>query len=319
MNAAARTALPLLADKEYAEPSVFQPEALLRQARRQRGLPDGAVPRVCLLDPDGDIVRHLRAVGRARRLVSWACYHTELDVFDLDGRVVGVVGCAVGAPFAVLVAEQLAASGCDLVISVTSAGRVSAQAGGGFMLIESAVRDEGTSYHYLAPGREAALAPRLAAALAHAFDDLGGRVAAGRSWTTDAPFRETQRALGRHAADGIACVEMEAAALYAYAESRGVRVVCIAHLTNELGRSEMDFEKGAADGATEALAIVARIADALLPPCAAALAEPTCPAEGGDTLQSPVVGLDIARLKAAIAETYTAVSSEPERKAYKAS
>src|SRR4051812_48860491 len=99
-----RTTTPILADKEYAEPSVFQPDALLRQARRQRGLPDGTVPRLCLLDPDGDIVRHLRDAGRARRLDNWACYHTELDVFDLDGREVGVVGCAVGAPFAVLVA-----------------------------------------------------------------------------------------------------------------------------------------------------------------------------------------------------------------------
>ena len=245
---------------------MFRPEALLRQARRQRGLPDGAVPKVCLLDPDGDIVRHLRSVGRARRLDSWACYHTELDVFGLDGREVGVVGCAVGAPFAVLVADQLVASGCELVISITSAGRVGTDASGGFMLIERAVRDEGTSYHYLEPGRTARLGPVLVAALAGAFDDLDGRFFAGTSWTTDAPFRETQRALDRHAADGVGCVEMEAAALYAYAEARGARVVCIAHLTNEMGRGDIDFEKGAADGATEALAIVARIADALLSP-----------------------------------------------------
>jgi len=258
--------VPLLVDKLYVDPSVFRPESLLRQARRQRNLPDGPVPRVCLLDPDGDIVRHLRGAGRARRLPSWACYHTELDVFDLEGREVGVVGCAVGAPFAVLVAEQLAASGCDLVVSVTSAGRVAADGQGGFMLIERAVRDEGTSYHYLEPERDATLAPRLAAALAGAFDDLDGRFFAGTSWTTDAPFRETQRAVDRHAADGVVCVEMEAAALYAYAESRGAWVVCIAHLTNEMGRTEIDFEKGAADGATEALAIVARIAAALLPP-----------------------------------------------------
>jgi uridine phosphorylase len=258
--------LPLLTEKHYGEPSVFQPDALLRQARRQRRLPDGAVPRVCVLDPDGDIVRHLRSIGRARPLASWACYHTELVVFDLNGMETGVVGCAVGAPFAVLVAEELAASGCELVISVTSAGRVRAAGMGGFMLIRRAVRDEGTSYHYLPPGREATLAPGLAAALATVFDNPGTGVFTGTSWTTDAPFRETQRALDQHAADGVACVEMEAAALYAYAESRGVQVVCIAHLTNEMGRGEIDFEKGAADGATEALAIVARIAEALVAP-----------------------------------------------------
>jgi hypothetical protein len=72
----------------------------LREARRQKGAPPEPVPAVCLLDPDGDIVRRLRAEGRSRRHPGWVCYHTELDVFTLDGRKVGVVGCAVGAAFA---------------------------------------------------------------------------------------------------------------------------------------------------------------------------------------------------------------------------
>jgi hypothetical protein len=77
---------PPLAEKHFAEASVFQPAAVLRQTRRQRRLPDGRAPRVCLLDPDGDAVRHLRGADRSRRLDSSACYHTELDVFDLGGR-----------------------------------------------------------------------------------------------------------------------------------------------------------------------------------------------------------------------------------------
>jgi uridine phosphorylase len=75
-----------------------------------------------VLDPDGDIVRHLRATGQATRHEDWACYHTDLWLTAVDGRQIGIVACAVGAPFAVLVAEELAASGCSLVISVTSAG-----------------------------------------------------------------------------------------------------------------------------------------------------------------------------------------------------
>ena len=258
--------LALLGRKHYGEPSAFTPEALLRQARRQRGLPEGPVPAVCLLDPDGDIVRYLRKVGRARRLASWACYHTELDVFDLDGREVGVVGGAVGASFAVLVAEELFASGCELLVSVTSAGRIGASGGGGtFVLIERALRDEGTSYHYLPAGEDAALGSALLAELDGAFDDLAVPVVSGAAWTTDAPFRETQAALERCAADGIVCVEMEAAALYAFARARSQRVVCVAHLTNELGRADVDFEKGAHDGAEDALAIVAAVAARLRP------------------------------------------------------
>ena len=77
----------------------------------------------------------------------------------------------------------------------------------------------------------------------------------GSTWTTDAPFRETASDISRHRAAGILGVEMEAAALYAYAEATGHSVLCLAHLTNELG-GEGDFEKGASDGAEDALRVV---------------------------------------------------------------
>lgn len=63
------------------------------------------MPRVALLDPDGDIVRYLSTAGRGRRHPGWACHHTDMWTLDLDGTEVGVVGMAVGAPFAVLVAD----------------------------------------------------------------------------------------------------------------------------------------------------------------------------------------------------------------------
>jgi hypothetical protein len=115
---------PGLDRHDHGEPSVFQPESLLREARRQRALPLGSVPAVCLLDPDGDVVRHLQRTGLGRRSPSWACYHTELWETDVAGEEVGVVGQAVGAPFAVLVAEELFASGCQFLVSVTSAGQL---------------------------------------------------------------------------------------------------------------------------------------------------------------------------------------------------
>ena len=58
---------PILDGKDHAAPSVFRPENLLREARRQKGLADVAVPEICILDPDGDLVRRLRADGRASR------------------------------------------------------------------------------------------------------------------------------------------------------------------------------------------------------------------------------------------------------------
>ncbi len=250
---------PLLAGKFYDEESVFAPAHLLRESRRQKGLRETSVPDVCILDPDGDIVRRLKHAGLAKRDQGWACYHTELCNFQYHGRRFGIIGCAVGAPFAVLVAEELFATGCRFLISVTSAGRiVEMREPPYFVVIDRALRDEGTSYHYVPPAIWSAADKALATAV-HA--DLGGfRVAVdhGASWTTDAPFRETATAIRRARDLGVLAVEMEAAALYAFALARKRSVLCFAHVTNSMGgRASSDFEKGESDGVYDALDVIA--------------------------------------------------------------
>jgi len=250
---------PILRDKHHAEPSAFTPESLLREARRQKGAAAVAVPKVCLLDPDGDIVRALRAEGRARRHDGWVCYHTDMWLFDLDGREIGVVGCAVGASFAVLVVEEMFAAGCALLISVTSSGQITPQgAPPYFILIDRALRDEGTSYHYLPPSDWSTASEHLLSRLDGTFHD-GPRVLTGATWTTDAPFRETEAAIGSARARGILAVEMEAAGLYAFAKKRDRAVICLAHVTNQMGTIDGDFEKGEANGTADALAVISRI------------------------------------------------------------
>lgn len=256
--------LPLVSAKDYAAASLFQPANLLREARRQRGLPEAAVPAVALLDPDGDIVQYLEDSGRGRLHPGWACYHTQMWTADLDGVEVGVVGRAVGAPFAVLVAEQLAASGAELVISITSAGQVSPVEGlPCFVLIDRALRDEGTSTHYLPPDRWSSLDGELGVRVAEALGRLTGSVLTGSSWTTDAPYRETAAAISAARAEGVLCVEMEAAALYAYGAARRRAVVCLAHITNTMATEGDDFDKGDDNGVHDALAIVRTTALAL--------------------------------------------------------
>ena len=137
---------PLLREKFHKRAAVFTPENLLRAARRQKGIGKGKVPEICVLDPDGDLVRHLRRTGAAERSAAWACYHTELYEFEAGGARLGVLGCAVGSSFAVLVAEEMFASGCKLVVSVTSSGQiVPVRQTPYFVLVTRALRDEGTS------------------------------------------------------------------------------------------------------------------------------------------------------------------------------
>lgn len=250
---------PILRDKHFGAPSAFTPESLLREARRQKGADRAAIPKICLLDPDGDIVRRLRADDRARRHEGWVCYHTDLWLADLDGREIGVVGCAVGAAFAVLVAEEMFASGCELLISITSSGQITPIGTPPyFVLIERALRDEGTSYHYLAPTEWSEAPARLLCGLDGAFEGRP-RIVRGATWTTDAPFRETEAAIAAAKARGILAVEMEAAGLYAFARARQRDVVCLAHVTNQMGTVAGDFEKGEADGTVDALVVVSQI------------------------------------------------------------
>jgi uridine phosphorylase len=251
---------PLLDNKNPLSPTVFQPKALLREARRQKGLAAVDVPPVCVLDPDGDIVRRLRDAGLARTFEGWPCYHTALDTFVLAGQTVGIIGCAVGAPFAVLVAEELFASGCRLLLSVTSAGQITpAGPTPYFVIIERALRDEGTSYHYAAPSEYGEADPRLVALAVKALKSQNLHAVVGPSWTTDAPFRETAEAIESARSKGVLAVEMEAAALYTFARTAGAKILCLAHVTNTMGQAGQDFEKGEADGSADALRVLEAI------------------------------------------------------------
>jgi uridine phosphorylase len=222
------------------------------------------VPAACLLDPDGDVVRHLADRGAAAEQPAWACYHTRLWTTSRTGIELGIVPFAVGGPFAVLVAEELAASGAQLVISVNSAGQVIPLAAPPyFVLIDKAWRDEGTSLHYQPPGQWSHLQPHLAARLTAAPGELDEPLFTGTSWTTDAPFRETRSAIAAARAVGAHTVEMEAASLYAYAAACQRDVACVAHVTNTMATQPDDFDKGDQDGTDRILSIAAAIARAL--------------------------------------------------------
>jgi uridine phosphorylase len=256
---------PIVQGKCYDEDSVFDPENLLREARRQKNIPEGQVPRICILDPDGDMVEHLVATGRAKMSPYWACYHTKLYDFENDDIEYGIIGCAVGASFAVLLAEQLFVSGCELLVSVTSSGVIlPREKPPYFVLIEKALRDEGTSYHYLPSSEFSFLDDKLSRLLEGAFSKLSIPVTKGATWTTDAPFRETASAVEYAKSKGILAVEMEAAALYAFAEVRRKPVVCFAHVTNQMATIEGDFEKGEANGCRDALEVISATAKAWL-------------------------------------------------------
>ncbi|HEX4207842.1 MAG TPA: nucleoside phosphorylase [Ktedonobacteraceae bacterium] len=248
---------PILTHKNYNAPSVFTPESLIREARRQKQVLVGKVPSICILDPDGDLVDYLRKTGQARQHPCWACYHSNMDIFDYEGVEYGIIGRAVGAPFAVLVAEELFATGCELLISISSAGQIRSLGTPPYVvLVEKALRDEGTSYHYLPPTKYSTLHPTLQEMLYTSWNHGNIPLYSGKTWTTDAPFRETEAMIAACEENDILAVEMEIAALYALATAKSYNIVCFAYVTNQMGRIEGDFEKGDEMGSHAALRLV---------------------------------------------------------------
>jgi uridine phosphorylase len=142
------------------------------------------------------------------------------------GGQVGLVGrFGIGAPGATAVLEELAALGTSAIVSVGTAGSLQRDLEpGDLVLCEAAVRDEGVSHHYLPPGKLATAPAEMTATLGAALRESGLAFRPGVSWTIDAPYRETVAEARHYQAEGVLCVEMEAAALFAVAEVRGLRL-----------------------------------------------------------------------------------------------
>ena len=234
-----------LCHHRLSSPSAFRPEALVEAVRTERGIEAASVPEICVLDFDGDLTDWLVKTGMAHPHPAWACFHTTMYSFEAGGIQCGIVARTIGGPYTVLVAEQLHVSGARVLLGLTSAGRVSPSLPVPSLVVAtSAIRDEGTSYHYL-PAADIVTAPaKLAANLYEGLQGLGLPVAQGLVWTTDAPYRETAEELAEHAANGALAVEMQAASLFAFAQARHVDVGMVAHVTNAIDHTGEPFDKG---------------------------------------------------------------------------
>lgn len=216
------------------EKSAFTAENLIKNVRRARQIPAAAIPPLCVLEFDGDLTDWLVLEGIAKPFRPWPCFHTTMFAIELDGVTCGVIPRTIGGPYAVLVAEQLAAAGARLIIGLTSAGRVSPELPLPCLVaVAGAVRDEGTSLHYLAAAKMASCpVPAVLPFLQGELAATGWAVRTGDAWTTDAPYRETRTQLEAWAAEGVLAVEMQAASLYAFGEARSVSVACVAMVSN---------------------------------------------------------------------------------------
>lgn len=236
--------LPLF-EHDLKAPSEFTAADLMESVRTLRNLPKEPIPPICILEFDGDLTDWLVEKGLATPFPTWPCFHTMMYSVTAAGNKCGMIPRTIGGPYAVLIAEQLLSAGVRLIVGLTSAGRVSPSLPLPCIVIASAaVRDEGTSYHYLPKAEMVQCPTAIGSFLVPELQALGVVVREGPVWTTDAPYRETATQLQHWAAKGVLAVEMQSASLFAFATARGANVAVVARVSNAVDNQGDQFDTG---------------------------------------------------------------------------
>jgi len=205
----------------------------------QLGFPERAV--MCWF---GDVVRDRTAECEAVYYVPFEHGDHAVCIIEHEGEQVAIVSPGVGAPAAVTSLEVLIALGASKIIGCGGAGIVRPGFDVGHVIVPtSAVRDEGTSYHYAPPEAAVTPHPRALAAIDDVLDEAGVPHDRGMTWTTDAFFRETPAKVSRRREQGCICVEMEASAMFAAAAFRGVVYGQLLYAGDDVSAEEWDHRE----------------------------------------------------------------------------
>ena len=222
-----------------------EPTALLEPseiyAARRGSIPPAAV--LCFFAEVLEDVRKRESLEPIGRLVA---AHGAHSIYALRrAHPVAVFHPGVGAPLAAAFLEEAIALGASRVVACGGAGAVSKELALGHIVIPtSAIRDEGTSYHYVPAGREIEADPDGIAVAERVLQRRGVAYTLGKTWTTDGVYRETRARISRRRNEGCITVEMEAAAFFAVARFRGIRFAQLLHAGDDVSGATWDERKG---------------------------------------------------------------------------
>jgi uridine phosphorylase len=222
---------PNYADK-HAHDAIISPEHVVAATRANPAI---VVPDAAVLIYQRSLLEHLDVLD-ARLVTGYPGNWRTLRVVERLGSVIGIVGpFGIGAPAAAAVLEELIALGVRRFINMGAAGSLQADSAFGDMVVcQAAIRDEGVSHHYLASEKFAYPSTSLTAELHDTIVARAHSPRPGVTWTIDAPYRETLAEARSYRDEGVLTVEMEAAALFAVAEYRGVDVACALAVSDHL-------------------------------------------------------------------------------------
>ena len=183
------------------------------------------IPEECVICFFADVIDTLVEAHSAKVIAHSVSEIGQHPVYEMDfeGRRLAFFHPGIGAPLAAALLEEMIARGCRKFMACGGCGVLDREIAVGHLLVPvSAIRDEGTSYHYLPPSREVEMDPRALSAIESVLNRHGTEYLRTKTWTTDAIYRETPEKVQAYLAEGCLTVEMEAAAFFAVAHFRGV-------------------------------------------------------------------------------------------------
>jgi uridine phosphorylase len=181
------------------------------------------IPEYCVICFFQDVITGLLETGKISRIAESKSEMAVHPTYRLNDQPVVLFHPGVGAPLAVALLEEAIARGCNKFIVCGGCGVLDKEIAVGHLIVPaSAIRDEGTSYHYKEPGQEAEPHPAALEAIRKVLDAHAVPYLTGKTWTTDAFYRETPDKVLARKAQGCLTVEMEAASFFAAAEFRNV-------------------------------------------------------------------------------------------------
>jgi len=211
--------------------AMLEPSKVIRAAN---------VPECCVICFFREIIEEkaLNAAVVARQV--WEDGVHELYETAEYGQRLAFFHPGVGAPVAAGLLEDFIARGCRRFVACGGAGALVQLPPGHVVVPTSAVRDEGTSYHYLPAGAEVTPDPQLVESVLQVLARNEVPYLLGKTWTTDAPYRETRDKVALRRDEGCLTVEMEAAAFFAVARFRSVAFAQLLYAGDDLSSDEWD-------------------------------------------------------------------------------
>jgi uridine phosphorylase len=183
------------------------------------------MPEHCVICFFKEVIDKVLENQNAKMLVENRWEDGAHPVYEIEhhGKRLAFYHPGIGASLSASILEEVIAFGCKKFIACGGAGVLAPEiAVGNLIVVSGAIRDEGVSYHYLPPDREVIANPKGINALVGELAKRGIPYHTGKTWTTDAPYRETPNKIAKRKTEGCLTVEMECAGMMAVAQFRDV-------------------------------------------------------------------------------------------------